>query len=169
MDAAYAHTIDLDLSSITAQVALPGGPERAATLQSVAGLRIDHAFLGACGSGMYEDFAAAASVLKGKRVAPGVRLFVTPGTVSTAARMARDGLQQIFQEAGAVLLPAGCGPCAGGLMAPLGPGELSISTAATNHAGRFGSPDVQAYLASPLTVAASAICGVVAAAHPTQQ
>src|SRR5690606_21509999 len=108
-------------------------------------------------SGMYEDFAAAASVLQGNRVADGVRLFVVPGTVATASKMAREGLQQIFQEAGAIFLPPGCGPCAGGLMAPLGSGEVSISTAATNHSGRFGAIDGHAYLASPLSVAASAI------------
>lgn len=164
-DAAYLSTIDIDLSAIEVQVALPGGPENAAALDSVAGQRIDHAFLGSCGSGMYEDFAAAAAVLKDRRVAPGVRLFVVPGTVSTATRMAQDGLQQTFQEAGAILLPPGCGPCAGGIMAPLGDGEISISTAATNHSGRFGSREAQAYLASPLTVAASAISGVITAAQ----
>jgi len=160
----YLHVIDLDLSEIIAQVALPGGPDRAAPLESVAGQRIDHAFLGSCGSGMYEDFAAAATVLKGRRVAAGVRLFVVPGSTATAMRMAQDGLQQVFLDAGAILLPPGCGPCAGGAMAPLGPGEVSISTAATNHSGRFGPSDGLAYLASPLTVAASAIEGAIAPA-----
>lgn len=163
-DASYLHVIDIDLSELKAQVALPGGPDRAASVESVAGQRIDHAFIGSCGSGMYDDFAAAAAVLKGRRVASGVRLFVVPGSTATALRMAQDGLQQIFQEAGAILLPAGCGPCAGGAMAPLGAGEVSISTAATNHSGRFGPSDGLAYLASPLTVAASAIRGAIASA-----
>jgi 3-isopropylmalate/(R)-2-methylmalate dehydratase large subunit len=86
-------------------------------------------------------------------------MFVVPGSVATARRLADDGLAQIFMGAGAMILPPGCGPCAGGLLAPLGAGEVSISTAATNHSGRFGSPDGEPYLASPLTVAVSAVRG----------
>lgn len=160
--AEYEAVIDLDLSSIAPQVALPGGPDRNAELASVAGTRIDHAFLGACGSGMYEDFEVAARVLQGRAVANGVRLFVVPGTVQTVRRMADSGLTQIFLDAGALMLPPGCGPCAGGAMAPLAPGEVSIATAATNHAGRFGANDADIYLGSPLTVAASAVAGCIA-------
>ena len=86
----------------------------------------------------------------------------TPVQAATARRMADDGLTQLFVDAGAMLLPPGCGPCAGGMMAPLGPGEVSVATAATNHAGRFGSNDAEIYLASPLTVAASAVAGCLA-------
>lgn len=157
----YEAVIDLDLSSITPQVAMPGGPDRSADVASVAGQRIDHAFLGACGSGMYEDFEVASRVLQGRKVAPGVRFFVVPGTVETARRMASNGLTQTFLDAGAVLLPPGCGPCAGGAMAPLGPGEVSIATAATNHAGRFGANEAEIYLGSPLTVAAAAVAGCI--------
>ncbi|HEY9279179.1 MAG TPA: aconitase family protein [Eoetvoesiella sp.] len=161
--ASFLHTIEINLDDISAQIALPGGPDRAVDLNTVLGRKIDHAFLGSCGSGMYEDFIDAASVIQGRRVASGVRFFVVPGTVATAARLLNDGIQQIFLEAGAIFLPPGCGPCAGGMMAPLSDGEVSISTAATNHSGRFGSPGGQAYLASPLTVAASAVSGVIAA------
>jgi 3-isopropylmalate/(R)-2-methylmalate dehydratase large subunit len=73
--------------------------------------------------------------------------------------MMNDGVAQIFLDAGAIMLPPGCGPCAGGAMAPLGPGEVSMSTAATNNRGRMGSPDAQCYLGSPLSVAAAAVCG----------
>ena len=159
--APYAAQISIDLRSISPQVALPGGPERAADVTSVAGQPIDHAFLGSCGSSMFEDFAYAARVLDGKRLAPGVRMFVVPGSIAIAQRMASDGLTQIFLNAGAMVLPSGCGPCAGGLMGPLGAGEVSISTAATNHAGRFGPLDGQAYLGSPITVAASAVAGYI--------
>ena len=160
-DASFEATIEIRLDEIEPQVALPGGPQNAAPVSAVAGTRIDHAFIGACGSGMYEDFAWAAQMMRGRRIAEGVRMFVVPGTVETARRLASDGILQIFLNAGAVLLPAGCGPCAGGLMGPLGPGETSISTAATNHAGRFGAADAQAYLGSPLTVAASALAGYI--------
>jgi 3-isopropylmalate/(R)-2-methylmalate dehydratase large subunit len=108
---------------------------------------------------MYRDFADAAALLRGRRIAEGVRMFVVPGSVETAQRLADDGIAQAFMQAGAVMLPAGCGPCAGGLMAPLGEGEVSISTAATNHSGRFGSPGGEPYLGSPLTVVASALTG----------
>lgn len=156
-------TIELDLSAIEAQVALPGGPDRAAPVTSVAGRPIDHAYIGACGSGMYEDFVQAARAMAGRKVAANVRFFVVPGTIEIARRLADEGLTQQFLEAGALMLPPGCGPCAGGAMGPLGPGEVSIATAATNHAGRFGANEAEIYLGSPATVAASAVAGVIAA------
>jgi 3-isopropylmalate/(R)-2-methylmalate dehydratase large subunit len=157
--AQYEGRIAIDLSEIEPQVALPGGPENAAPVSSVAGREIQHAYLGSCGSGMYQDFADAAALMRGRRIADGVRMFVVPGSVTTAQRLASDGIAQVFMAAGAMMLPAGCGPCAGGLMGPLGAGEVSISTAATNHTGRFGSPAGEPYLASPLTVAVSALRG----------
>ncbi len=160
--APYQATLPLDLTAVTPQVALPGGPERAASVASVAGRPVQHTYLGSCGSGMYQDFADAAALLRGRRIADGVRMFVVPGSVATAQRLADDGLAQVFMQAGAMMLPSGCGPCANGVMGPLGPGEVSISTAATNHAGRFGPPGGEAYLASPLTVAASALAGRIA-------
>ena len=99
------------------------------------------------------------AVMQGRPVAAGVRMFVVPGTVAMAARMMKDGLAQTFMDAGAIMLPAGCGPCAGGVMAPVGPGEVSISTAATNTKGRMGSAEAEYFLASPLTVAAAAVTG----------
>jgi 3-isopropylmalate/(R)-2-methylmalate dehydratase large subunit len=110
---------------------------------------------------MYEDFVAAAAVLRGRRIADGVRMFIVPGSVATARRLADEGISQLFMDAGAMLLPAGCGPCAGGLMAPLGVGEVSISTAATNHSGRFGPAGGEAYLGNALTVVASALRGCI--------
>ena len=115
---------------------------------------------------MYEDFQAAADVLAGHHVASGVRFIVVPGTVETAGRMARDGLTQRFLDAGAILLPPGCGPCAGGAGGPLASGEVSISTAATNGQGRMGAKDAHCYLGSPLTVAASAVAGRIADPRP---
>ena len=164
--APYAGRVEIDLSTIKPQVALPGGPDRAADLDSVLGRRIDHASIGACGSALYEDFVGAADILRGKRVADGVRLFIGPGTNEVARRLADDGLAQVFLEAGAMILPPGCGPCAGGSMAPLGPGEVSIATAATNHSGRFGAKDGEVFLGSPLTVAASAVAGALADPRP---
>ncbi|MDO9437180.1 aconitase family protein [Hydrogenophaga sp.] len=158
-DARYENRLTLRLDELVPQVALPGGPDRAADVTEAAGRDIDHAFLGSCGSGMYEDFVLAARVLKGHRVADRVRLLVVPGTIETARRMADSGLTQQFMDAGAILLPPGCGPCAGGVGGPMGPGEVSISTAATNGSGRMGSKESECYLASPITVTASAIAG----------
>ena len=100
-------------------------------------------------------------MLKGRQIAPGVRLFIAPGSEASVKRMAREGLMQIFVEAGAVLLPAGCGPCNDAVVGPLHSGEVSISTAANNNAGRFGAKDAELYLGSPATVAASAVAGKI--------
>jgi 3-isopropylmalate/(R)-2-methylmalate dehydratase large subunit len=91
-----------------------------------------------------------------------VRLFVAPGSEETTRRMVRDGLMQTFIEAGAVLLPAGCGPCNDAVIGPVHSGEVSISTAANNNVGRFGAKDAALYLGSPATVAASAVAGCIA-------
>lgn len=161
-DARFENRIAVDLSTLTPQVALPGAPDRAADLDSVIGTRIDHAYIGSCGSGMYEDFELAAAIIGTRRVAANVRLFVVPGTVAIARRMSDAGIAQQLMDAGAVMLPPGCGPCAGGVGGPMGPGEVSISTAATNGAGRMGAKDSLCYLASPATVAESAVAGHIA-------
>ena len=158
-DAAYEKEATLDIGSLEPQVALPGGVHRAVNISEAAGQPINHAFVGSCGSGMYEDFAIAAAVLKGKLIAPNVRMFIAPGSEQSTRRLLSEGLLQVFIEAGAILLPAGCGPCNDAVVGPLHAGEVSISTAANNNAGRFGSQDAQLYIGSPATVAASAIAG----------
>lgn len=158
-DATYEAELTIDLSSLEPQVALPGNPDNAVDVAAVEGQPIDHAYIGACGSGMYEDMLSAARILKGRKVAPGTRLFIVPGTTDLTRRLTDENLLDIYQEAGAIVLPAGCGPCAGGNTGPLAPGEVSICTAATNSAGRFGAADASIYLGSPATVAASAIKG----------
>lgn len=159
VNADYETRLIVDLSQIVPQVALPGAPENAAGLETVVGLPIDHAYLGSCGSAMYEDFERALAWMEGRPVASGVRLIVVPGSVDILRRMAENGLTQRFAEAGAVFLPPSCGPCAGGRSGLLASGEVSISTAATNSAGRMGASDSLAYLASPLSVAAAAVHG----------
>jgi 3-isopropylmalate/(R)-2-methylmalate dehydratase large subunit len=110
---------------------------------------------------MYEDLQAAAAILDGRRIASHVRLFIAPGSEESTRRMAREGLMQTFIEAGAIMLPAGCGPCNDAVVGPVHSGEVSISTAANNNFGRFGAPDAQLYLGSPATVAASAVAGKI--------
>ena len=159
--ARYEAEAELDVSALEPQVALPGGVQQAVNVSQVAGRPIQHAFIGSCGSSMYDDIAAAAGFLKGRRIADGVRLFVVPGSEQTTQRLAAGGLMQVLLEAGAVVLPAGCGPCNDAVVGPLHSGEVSISTATNNNHGRFGAKDAQLYLGSPETVAASAVAGCI--------
>ncbi len=160
-NANYENILQIDIRQIVPQVSLPGSPDDAVEISKVAGLKIDHAYIGACGSGMLDDFQLAANVLQKHRIAEHVRLILVPGTVSVAKQLAEKGLTNLFMDAGAMILPPGCGPCAGGVGGPIGPGEVSISTAATNGAGRMGATDGYCYLGSPLTVMASAISGFI--------
>jgi 3-isopropylmalate/(R)-2-methylmalate dehydratase large subunit len=161
-DAHYESRHAIALSAIAPQVALPGNVGNAVDIDVAVGTRVDHAFVGSCGSGTYEDLLRVASILKGRRVADGVRLFVVPGSERSMRRLAQEGVMQVLLEAGAMLLPAGCGPCNDAVVGPLGAGEASISTATNNNAGRFGPTDARLYLGSPATVAASAVAGCIA-------
>ncbi|MBL8381718.1 MAG: hypothetical protein JNM90_01490 [Burkholderiales bacterium] len=158
-DAAYEAQAEIDIAALEPQVSLPGGVQNAVPVSEVAGTAVDHAFIGSCASGMYEDIAIAASYLAGRRIADGVRLFVVPGSEDTTRRLVADGLMQVLLDAGAVLLPAGCGPCNDAVVGPIDSGEVSISTATNNPAGRFGARDARLFLGSPATVAASAVAG----------
>ena len=160
-DAHYDADLTLDISRLEPQVSLPGSVENAVDVSAVEGTAIDHAFIGSCGSGMWEDLVTAAAVLKGRRLAPNVRLFVAPGSEATNRRMASEGLLGVFIEAGAVMLPPGCGPCNDAVIGPVHSGEVSMSTATNNNAGRFGAKDAKLYLGSPATVAASAVAGKI--------
>ena len=160
-DAQFEADLSFDLSTLEPQVALPGAPENAVDVSTVVGKPVNHAYIGSCGSSMYEDMALAARVLRGRKVAAGTRLFVVPGSVQTAKRLADEGLMSVFQEAGAIMLQSGCGPCAGGVLGLMHSGEVSISTAATNGAGRMGAKDSECYLGSPATVAVSAVAGKI--------
>jgi 3-isopropylmalate/(R)-2-methylmalate dehydratase large subunit len=158
-DADFEAQYAVDISSLQPQIALPGGVGNSVDISEATGTRVDHAFIGSCGSGMYDDLLAAAGMLKGRRVAAGMRLFIVPGSQRSMRRLVEDGLMQIFVEAGAMVLPPGCGPCNDAVVGPLAAGESSISTATNSNTGRFGSRDARLFLGSPLTVAASATAG----------
>jgi 3-isopropylmalate/(R)-2-methylmalate dehydratase large subunit len=157
--AEYEDEVAIDLGDLTPQLALPGAPENAAPIAAAVGRPIDHAYIGSCGSSMFEDFEAALKAMDGRPIAAGVRMVIVPGSVEISRRMAASGMIDRFTSAGAIVMPSSCGPCAGGRSGLLAPGEVSISTAATNTAGRMGAPTSEAYLASPVTVAASAVAG----------
>lgn len=160
-DARYDADLTLDIGRLEPQVSLPGSVENAVNVSEIAGTAVDHAFIGSCGSGMWEDLVTAANILRGKRLAPNVRLFVAPGSEATNRRLATEGLLGVFIEAGAVMLPPGCGPCNDAVIGPVHAGEVSISTATNNNAGRFGAREAKLYLGSPATVAASAVTGKI--------
>jgi 3-isopropylmalate/(R)-2-methylmalate dehydratase large subunit len=161
-DAHYEATATIALDTLVPQVALPGTVSNSVDIDRAVGTPIDHAFIGSCGSGMYDDLVVAASHLAGHTLAPGVRLFIVPGSERSTRRLVEDGLMPIFLDAGAMVLPAGCGPCNDAVVGPLASGERSISTATNNNVGRFGPKDAELYLGSPATVAVSAIAGHIA-------
>ncbi len=159
-DAPYVEVVEFDVSSLVPQVAIPPRPDNVVPVTQVAGTEIHQAFIGTCAGGMMEDLRAAADVLRGRRVAPGVRAFIAPSTQGIHTQAAREGLLQVFAEAGVLVLPAGCSACAGNI-APLAAGERAMTTATRNEPGRMGSMDAEIYLGNAVTVAASAIAGCI--------
>ncbi len=159
-DARFKAVIDYDLGAIGPQVAMPPTPDNVHPIEKALGTPIHHAFIGSCASGNFADLADAARILKGRTIHPQVRLYVTPATQEVAQEAARAGLLEIFLTAGASITQAGCGPCAGGRIGAMAEGETSINTGTRNDVRRLGaSGDI--YLASPMTVAASAVSGAI--------
>ncbi len=161
-DAVYASKHVIDAASIELKIACPHTVDSVKPLREVAGTRVNQAFLGTCTNGRLEDLAAAAEIVKGKRVASGTRLLVIPASSEIYLQALQAGYVQTLMEAGAVFGTPGCGPCMGNHMGILAPGEVCVSTANRNFKGRMGQPDAEIYLASPAIVAASAIKGVLA-------
>jgi 3-isopropylmalate/(R)-2-methylmalate dehydratase large subunit len=157
----FKATLDYDLGVLEPQVAAPPTPDNVVPVSTVAGKRIDYAFIGSCANCSITDLRDAARVLKGRKIASDVRFVVTPGTQEIAVKAAEEGLIQIFVDAGAMLTAPGCGPCAGGRIAPIAKGEVSINTGTRNDYGRLGTREAEIYLGSPFTVAASAVAGKI--------
>ncbi len=160
-DAEYVRELSYDLSAIEPVVALPHKVDNVKPVGAVEGMKIDQALLGTCTNGRISDLHAAADVLDGKSVARSVRLLVLPASRAVLEEALADGTIQKLVAAGGVLLPTGCGPCLGAHQGVLAPGEKCLSTANRNFKGRMGCKDAEIYLASPATVAASALSGVV--------
>jgi len=162
IDAVYEKTIEIDLSEIKYTVAFPHLPENAKVVGTFAPVYIDQAVIGSCTNGRMSDMRVAASILKDRSVAKGVRCIVIPGSQRIYLQSLREGLLEIFVEAGAVVSAPTCGPCLGGHMGILASGEKCISTTNRNFVGRMGHVDSEVYLASPAVAAASAILGYIA-------
>ncbi len=160
-DASYTQTLQYDVSKLVPQVATPSSPTQVVPVSEIEDVPIDQAFLGSCTNGRIEDIRMAARIINGKRVAKSVRFLVIPASRNVYQKALREGLLEILLTAGAVIGPPTCGPCFGGHCGLLADGEVCISTSNRNFSGRMGSPDAEIYLASPATVAASAITGKI--------
>jgi 3-isopropylmalate/(R)-2-methylmalate dehydratase large subunit len=160
-DAVFKSVYNYELACLEPQVAAPPRPDNVVGVSKVAGVAVNHAFIGSCANGSIEDLRDAAAILRGRKVHPSVRLFITPATQEIAVKAGNEGLISAFMESGAVMTAPGCGPCAGGRIAPVAPGEVSINTGTRNDPGRLGTTKADVYLASPLTVAASAVAGEI--------
>jgi 3-isopropylmalate dehydratase small subunit len=158
-DAVYEKTFDIDLGKFVPMVAKPGHPHDDIAVNEVINVKIDSGFIGSCTNGRIEDLRIAASVLKGKKVAPGVVLKIVPATDSIWNQALSEGLIKIFKDSGAMVSNAGCAGCAAGQVGQNGPGEVTISTGNRNFEGKQGKGFV--YLASPAIVAASAVAGCI--------
>lgn len=158
-DAEYVQTVTLNVADLGPQVAAPHAPENTDDVGAFADVKVDQHYIGACVGAKLEDLQMAASVLRGQKVSPDTRLLVAPATVRVTEQAAADGTLAILTAAGAILLPSGCGACAGMGAGIIAEGEVCLSTTNRNFQGRMGHKDASVYLASPYTVAASAITG----------
>lgn len=163
-DAVYEQEYTIDLSTLKSTVAFPHLPENTRTIDEITeDVVIDQSVIGSCTNGRIEDLRCAAEILKGRKVKKGVRCIVIPATQQIYLQAMREGLLEIFIEAGAVVSTPTCGPCLGGYMGILAEGERCISTTNRNFVGRMGHVKSEVYLASPAVAAASAVTGKISA------
>ncbi len=159
-DARYADVREVDLSALEPYVARPGGvADNAQPVSELDAIAVDQCFIGSCANGQLEDLAIAAELLDGRRVADGVRLIVTPASQGVYAEALHRGYLATLADAGAIITNSTCGACFGYHMGLLGAGEVCLTASTRNFRGRMGSPDADIYMASPATVAASAVAG----------
>ena len=160
-DAEYDEEYTIDLSALKSTVSFPHLPENTRTIDEVGDIKIDQVVIGFCTNGRMDDLRTAAEILKGRKVAKGVRVIVIPATQKIYLDAMEEGLLKIFIEAGAIVSTPTCGPCLGGYMGVLAKGERCISTTNRNFVGRMGDVDSEVYLASPAVAAASAVTGKI--------
>lgn len=162
-DAQYERTIEIDLSALRPTVACPHLPENTKTIDALGHIEIQQSVIGSCTNGRIQDMREAAEILRGKRVARGVRTIVIPATQAVYLQCLREGLLEIFIEAGAIVSTPTCGPCLGGYMGILAHGERTVATTNRNFVGRMGDVTSEIYLSSPAVAAASALAGYICA------
>jgi 3-isopropylmalate/(R)-2-methylmalate dehydratase large subunit len=160
-DALYSRIIDIDAAAIQPKIAIPNSPDDVHDVQKYVGTKINYAFIGTCTNGRLDDLQAAAKILKGQKIAEGVRMVIAPASKQVLIDALQDGTIQTLIEAGATIINSGCGPCVGSHEGVPGDGEIVISAANRNFKGRMGNPNASIYLASPATVAMSALYGQI--------
>ncbi|MFX1603375.1 MAG: 3-isopropylmalate dehydratase large subunit [Promethearchaeota archaeon] len=162
-DAEYVDriTIDLEKNPLEPIVATPHSPNNGRPVSEVEGTRIDQAFIGSCTNGRLEDLVAAARIVSGKKIHPDTRFIITPASTEVYMEAVKTGVVETLVKAGGVVTNSTCGACIGGGLGVLGPGEVCVSSTNRNFRGRMGHPDSLVYLASPATVAASALRGMI--------
>ena len=160
-DAEYIRTVEINLSDLQPTVSLPHLPENTKTVSEAEGIKIDQSVIGSCTNGRITDMRIAVQILKGRKVAKNVRCIVIPATQNIYLQCIKEGLAEIFVEAGAVLSTPTCGPCLGGHMGILAEGERAVATTNRNFVGRMGHPNSEIILSSPAVAAASAIKGEI--------
>jgi 3-isopropylmalate/(R)-2-methylmalate dehydratase large subunit len=161
-DAEYSQVIEYDVSGIEPQVALPHSPANTRPVSQVGNIEINQAVIGSCTNGRIEDLRIAAQILKGRKIHPGVRCIIIPGSQQVYLDALAEGMLGTFIRAGAVVSTPTCGPCLGGHMGVLADGEKCVSTTNRNFVGRMGSTKAEVYLANPAVAAASAVMGRIA-------
>jgi methanogen homoaconitase large subunit len=162
--ARYQQTVEIDLDQLDPQISVPHYVDNVVDLRDLERVAVDVVYIGTCTNGHYNDMAAAARILKGRRVASGVRLLVVPASREALLQATEDGTLTTLLEAGAALGTPGCGACIGRHMGVLAPGEVCLFTGNRNFRGRMGSPQANIYLASPEVAAATALTGYIT--HP---
>lgn len=160
-DATYQDILEIDVSNIEPQVAFPYLPSNVKPISQTDSIKIDQVVIGSCTNGRIEDFRAAASMLKGRKIAPYIRLIIIPATQEVYLQMLDEGLLKMFIEVGATISPPTCGPCIGGHMGILAENEVGLYTTNRNFKGRNGHPTSKVFLSNPLVAAASAVTGVL--------
>jgi len=161
-DAEYERVIEIDVSTLVPTLSYPHTVDNTHTIDEAAGIKVDQVFLGTCTNSRTEDWEVVAKIVKGKKMAPGMRFIAIPGSVDVMKEIMEMGYYQTLVEFGAVMVPPGCGPCVGihgGIPAD---GEVSLTTMNRNFHGRMGNPNAEIYLGSPAVIAATAIEGVIA-------
>jgi methanogen homoaconitase large subunit len=164
--ARYSRVVEIDLGALDPQVSAPHTVDNVTDLRELGRVAVDVVYLGTCTNGHYEDMAAAARLLRGRRLAPGVRMLVVPASAQALQRAAEDGTLATLLAAGATIGTPGCGACIGRHMGVLAPGEVCLFTGNRNFRGRMGSPEANIYLASPEVAAATALTGYIT--HPQE-
>ena len=162
-DAVYDETYTIDLSTLKPTVAFPHLPENTKTIDEVGDIKIDQVVIGSCTNGHITDLRIAAQIMKGRKVAKGLRVIIIPATQAIYLQAMEEGLLKIFIESGAIVSTPTCGPCLGGHMGILAAGERAVATTNRNFVGRMGHVESEVYLASPAVAAASAITGKISA------